>query len=638
MSGTNFFKPKNIWVYFLVGFIVIAAALVFLYYYFNVYLTKPNFDNPSLNFVSSSAGQTVKPDDVIEYTVNYKNNGNRLVEDFNIEVVLSEHVTFIGSTYDDILKIDLNKAVFNFGVVKKHQEGKLLIKVKVNKPLDNKTEIKLSDVKFKYKIKQEDYQIKIGPEIINIVESSPNLENFSFEVVDVNGGEFRLKDILQYNIMIENTGDMNAKNIEIVSEVSEYLDVIDSSISKNGKIISLDGLNSLSDTQKDNINNISNDRAELSNLEKAIVLFNIDNLPINEPLVLNFKAKVKDGINQDKIVTNKGTLKYGDFIIEKSDEKKLVLYPDLSTSDNFLADENGGRLWAGEVISVKIVIKNTGEKLQENYKLICPIPKGATYISQSGTPEGIRWSDEIRGLIWDLKNLDVGKEKVITFRMSVDESLADTGGTITSNFVIEIDTQKIDLPKKSIKVSGKVKLTIVAMGDSLIAKSNWVQIFDELLEQRYPHADYNTIPSAKSGELSGQGLARFDSTVAPLKPDIIIIAYGSNDAGFSVSGFRSNMESLIVKSQMLGARVFVNLIGPDFYPGKESWPMYNQVIREVAAKHGAVVIDVVTPLSQNVGANIMSDGIHYTQAGASVVAHTVFNYVTQYLGDVGQKL
>src|SRR4030042_3425129 len=195
----------------------------------------------------------------------------------------------------------------------------------------------------------------------------------------------------------------------------------------------------------------------------------------------------------------------------------------------------------------------------------------------------------------------------------------------------------VELPSKNLGVRGNTSVTIVAMGDSLIASSNWVQIFDELLEANYPYAEYNTIPSAKSGEMARDGNARFDSTVAVHNPQIVIIAYGTNDVGPRSSRFSSNLESMVIKAKNLGAGVFINLIGPINRAGKENYGHYNDEIRQIAAKHGAVVIDVLTPLSQNPG-GYLSDGIHYSSAGASVVAHTVFSYVSQYLGTIGQRL
>jgi len=80
----------------------------------------------------------------------------------------------------------------------------------------------------------------------------------------------------------------------------------------------------------------------------------------------------------------------------------------------------------------------------------------------------------------------------------------------------------------------------------------------------------------------------------------------------------------------------LNLIGPVFYSGKESYPLYNNEILKIAAKYSLPVIDVLSPLSQDPD-RYLYDGVHYTTDGSAVVALTVFNYVTQYLDDFGQR-
>lgn len=611
MDNKKLSKGKKILIYSIAAFIAVVAGLGgFGYYYYKfIYLRRPIFDDTQSNFISSATDGVVKPGDIIEYTLNYKNNGNVSVENLNIKFTVPENTTFKSSDKQEIFSSgDDGKTInFNVGTLEKGKQDTISFKVEVAKPLDDGTVIELDNAEFKYNTNQEEHNLKIGPGLSNKVKSSPNLENFNMEVVDVNRGELHLGDRISYKFKFENTGDMNAYNVEVVGNFSEYTDILVNTISQGGKY------------------------------SGNSVTWTMDELEINDPQYLYFETKIREDLTDDVLISSKGVLKNGDQTFEKESEIQLKLYPDLSTSEEFLSDDNGGYLWSGETIGVKVVIKNTGEKKEAEYKLVCPIPKGATYISKSGTPEGIRWSDDIRGLIWDLGNLGVGEEKVITFKMTVDENLATSGGTITTGFKIESSTGDIEIPSKSIKVLGRVNLTVVAMGDSLIGKSNWVQLFDGMLEARYPYADYNTIPSAVNGELSRQGLARFDSTVAVLHPDIVIFAYGTNDVGPIPSGFPSNIEGLIVKAQSTGARVFINLIGPIFYPGKEGYPKYNDAIRAIAAAHGAVVIDVLTPLSQNPGA-YLADSMHYSPEGASVVAHTVFNYVTQYLGTVGQKL
>jgi uncharacterized repeat protein (TIGR01451 family) len=599
------YENNKKWIYLTVVFILVAAASYLIYYYLKIY--PPNFDNEEFNLISSNSDEYLKPGDQITYTINYKNTGEGAVEDFIIELEIPENTVFISSNYNENSKNADGTLAFEVGNVKGNETGAVDFVVEVKKPLENGTLIKLDGAKFSYKTGGENFNKDINANLISTIESGPDLSNFKLEAFDENGGVLRLGDVIKYKLIVKNTGDMDAADVEIKSNFSEYVYIIEDSITDSGEY------------------------------KDSSVLWNVDSIEINKPKTLSFKVRVKDNLTDNELITNSSTLKYGSNIIEKSVEEEISLFTDLTTSEAFLYDENGGYLWAGEIINVRIVIRNTGEKIEENYRVISPIPAGATYISRSGTPEGISWSDDIRGLIWDLKNLKVGEEKEITFKIKANEELVNSGGVITTNFKVESSNGEVILPSKSMNVRGHVNMIIVAMGDSLILKSNWVQMFDELLEANYPYADYNTIASAKSGEMARDGNARFDGTVAVHNPEIVIIAYGTNDVGPRSSGFTANLESMVIKAKNLGARVFINLIGPIYYPGKEEYAEYNDTIRQIASKHGAVVIDVLTPLSQNPGGYLV-DGMHYSSEGAVVVAHTVFSYVSQYLGDIGQRL
>jgi len=601
----NYIKYNKRWIYLAVILLIVIGASFFTYYYLKIY--PPNFSDERFNFISGNTNEYSKPGDQITYMINYKNTGKRTVDDFLIELKIPEHTVFVSSNNNEILENTNGTLAFEVGNVKGNETGAVNFIVEVEKPLDNGTLIKLDGTKFSYKTGRENFNNDINADLISTVDSSPDLSNFKLEAVDENGGVLRLGDIIKYKLVVENTGDMNAAGIEIKSNLSEYVDIIENSITDSG------------------------------GYKGNSVLWSVDSIEINKPETFSFRARVKDDLTGEELIIVSSTLKYGLNIIEKSVEEKLSLFADLTTSEAFLYDANGRHLWPGEIINVRIIIRNTGEKTERGYRVICPIPAGATYISQSGTPEGISWSDDIRGLIWDLKELEIEEEKEITFKMKANEDLVNSGGTVTIHFKIESSNGEIELPSKSMNVRGNVNMTIVAMGDSLIAKSNWVQIFDELLEANYPYADYNTIASAKSGEMARSGNARFDGTVAIHNPEIIIIAYGTNDVGPRHSGFTANLESIVSKAKSLGSRVFINLIGPIDWPIKEKYPDYNNEIRRIAEKYDVVVIDVLTPLSQNPG-GYLSDGIHYSSAGASVVAHTVFSYVSQYLGDIGQRL
>src|SRR3972149_163791 len=475
----RYIKNGRKWLYLLVVIILIVGASSFIYYYFKIY--PPNFSDVSVNFISSDSSGSLKPGDRITYAINYKNTGKKTAEDFEIVFKIPDDTFLISSENNVISQNTDGTLTIEIGNVEGNEQGAIDLEVGVKRPLDNGTLIKFDRAKFTYKNSGKILNNDIEANLISTVESSPDFSNFEIGAIDENGGVLRQGDVIQYRLIVKNSGGMNAANVEINSNFSEFTDIIEDSITDSGQY----GVNSVS--------------------------WNIDNLEVNKPENLSFRVRIKNDLTEDVVLTNNSTLRYGSDVIEKSVEEEIRRFSELTTSEAFLYDENGGYLWATEIISVKIVLKNTGDKTEESYRVICPTPAGATYVSQSGTPEGISWSDDIRGLIWDLSELGVGEEKEISFRIIVNEDLVNSGGVITTAFKIESSNGEVTLPSKSMTVRGRVNMNIVAMGDSLIEMTGWVQMFDDLLEANYPYADYNTIASGKGGEKASGGNARVES-------------------------------------------------------------------------------------------------------------------------------
>jgi len=587
---------------------VLLAAAAAYYYYFYIYLA-PNFEDELYNNVVTATMESVSPGEDIIYRVNYKNVGYREVDKLKISVEIPEGVTVESSgesgTYSEGNRI----LQYIIESIPRGSSGSLEFKVKVKDPLDNGTVIDFGKVRFDYFIGEESFDRALDAGEGHIVESSPDFSSFSISSLDINGGFLGLDDEIQYTVKIRNTGNMIARDVEIKSRLSEYLSLVEGSVNYGGKYIDGD------------------------------VSWKFEELEPGQSRTMIFKARLENGEVQDKeeIKSNAVLLYKGKEEAEEEIADLVRLFPDFSETEVTLADANGGGyLWANETVSVKITIKNTGQREAGDYKLFCPIPDQAVYISNSGTPEGIEWSDDIRGLIWSLNGLEVGETKEIRFNMAVKDYYYYRSGTITTDFHIAAGDDEFVFDPKSIYIQGHIYLNVVAMGDSLIARSDWVQRLDSKLEAAYPYADYNTVPSAVSGEMSFEGLARFDSTVGPLQPHILIVAYGTNDTGISLSYFQYSIENIVARAKGMGATVFINLVGPISRAGKEDWPKYDGAIRQVAAKYGVPVIDVVTPLSQNQG-KYLSDGMHYTPSGAEVVAQTVFNSIVQYLNGLGGR-
>ncbi|HHT78607.1 MAG TPA: DUF4214 domain-containing protein [Actinobacteria bacterium] len=270
----------------------------------------------------------------------------------------------------------------------------------------------------------------------------------------------------------------------------------------------------------------------------------------------------------------------------------------------------GGRAAYGFIFSDELINKNLNndEFLIVMYK---------AFFDRSPDPGGY---ENWMGL------LNSGSSREFVFSNFVN---SDEFANICSKYGIQAGKVRISGSRTSVPTSSPGK-NIVVMGDSLINKSDWTQRLGGLINSSFPDSGYNVIGSAVNGEMSFQGLARFDSTIAPLNPGIIIIAYGTNDIGSDPGRFQSSIEQLIEKSKRTGAMVFLNLVGPIYHSGKSSWPVFNQIIMNVAARYGVPVIDVANPLNQNPGENL-SEGMHYSSAGADVVSRVAYSAIYRYL-------
>jgi acyl-CoA thioesterase-1 len=171
---------------------------------------------------------------------------------------------------------------------------------------------------------------------------------------------------------------------------------------------------------------------------------------------------------------------------------------------------------------------------------------------------------------------------------------------------------------------------IVALGDSLTAGLGLesAQAYPALLQKRIDAAglNYEVVNAGVSGDTSAGGLRRVDWA---LEGDVrvLIVALGGNDAlrGLPVEQLKQNLDAIAERAT--ARKVKVILAGmeapPNFGPAYTA--AFRQTYREVASKHGAVLIPFLLDGVAGLPEMNQGDGIHPTAAGAEKLAETVWS-------------
>ena len=180
---------------------------------------------------------------------------------------------------------------------------------------------------------------------------------------------------------------------------------------------------------------------------------------------------------------------------------------------------------------------------------------------------------------------------------------------------------------------------VVPGTDDLETRANpdtaYPAVLARLLQSRYTNQNIVVVNRGKAAEQADRALGRFADDMLAHSPEAVIILEGVNDiivaenTGLGIDTAERGVSALAAHARNRHhARVFlVNL--PPTKVGRRRVPLstiqaFNERLRVVARGEGAYLIDVFTPLSQDVDAMVGSDGLHLTEAGYRRVAETVF--------------
>ena len=528
------FKSQNkLWVMvsvLVIGLLAAGAIYFYFYYYF-----RPNFESKEFNFISQSSNGVVNPGDNITYTINYKNSGNTAVSNLMILAPIPEN-TALSSNIDRSESVDLVKdkvIEFKIGNLNRNEGGKVSYTVKIDDPLDNGTKIKNGPVIFKYETNRKKLTYSLADYAESTIKSSPDFKEFIVKMLDENGGNLNTGDKVIFTIGLKNSGNMNASGVKIADVIPSKLDVVEKSINQGGNY---------------------------DPFSKKI-LWNLDNLNKGMSVKLQFEAIIGNDFNDRENFKNVIQLNYNqgselNIKNESFTEGVVHAFPDLSNSIVTASAANNKDIWAWELLKYTIHVKNTGKGDALNVKLNCPIPSGTGYVGNSASDKAAIWDSAKSLLQFNIDKIKAGEEKILTFRV-VAAGYLTGGGEIEAKFNIEENGQKVEIPSVISEVKPYIFQTIVCIGDSLVVLEDWPKVLNDLLTKTYIHAVFNTIATGVKGEMAVDAIKRFDSDVRIHNPQIIILGYGSNDAGSSTEFFRYHMDILIKQAKSTGAKVFV---------------------------------------------------------------------------------
>lgn len=214
---------------------------------------------------------------------------------------------------------------------------------------------------------------------------------------------------------------------------------------------------------------------------------------------------------------------------------------------------------------------------------------------------------------------------------------------------------------------------IVALGDSvtqgvgqvdqLLHRDVYHARLKAMLEQRFSLCTFSVINAGVDGQTAAGGLSRFGRDVTVYQPDLLIIAFGLNDAVVGgeagIDAYRSSIESLIVQARE-HTEADVLLVTPNMLLTRDNDTVaacyrqyvpamlkvqrngtlakYAGVLRSVAAAHGIAVADIYHEWQALADAGVdttamLCNGLNHPDAeGHRLAADVMFRTISAELG------
>ncbi|MGA2049415.1 MAG: arylesterase [Terracidiphilus sp.] len=169
---------------------------------------------------------------------------------------------------------------------------------------------------------------------------------------------------------------------------------------------------------------------------------------------------------------------------------------------------------------------------------------------------------------------------------------------------------------------------LVCFGDSITAGYGLQtgQAYPDYLQQKLDSLGYHykVNNQGTSGATTKDAVADLRSILL-LHPEVVIVEFGGNDGlrGLPPDQTRRNLDQVLTTLE--ASHIKILLAGITLPPnyGKDYIDSFDQVFRDLAAKHHTAFIPMIYKNLINVPDTIQQDGIHPTAKGSNILADTL---------------
>lgn len=182
--------------------------------------------------------------------------------------------------------------------------------------------------------------------------------------------------------------------------------------------------------------------------------------------------------------------------------------------------------------------------------------------------------------------------------------------------------------------SSKQKPVILFFGNSITAgyQLDMDDAFPALIQNKLDSMgyEYRVINAGLSGETTASGKSRIEWVLRD-QPDIFMLELGGNDGlrGLPLSETKINLQAIIDQVKASNPQVKIIIAGMQVPPnlGIEYTQEFKEIFPNLAAQNNATLIPfLLEGVAGNPDLNL-SDGIHPTVEGHSILAETVWKYI-----------